>query len=190
MRTGELHNMEKKVFSRRHRQQGTGGGVPRFDNLQPSSPASSRAKRKNGAKDTAPERLLRQSLWKRGLRYRLHCAKLPGKPDIVFASEKIAVFCDGDFWHGRDWESRQEKLKRGANASYWLAKIESNRARDTRNTLILEADGWTVLRFWEGEIRSGPSEVAERIAAALARIRQARKPCGSARSSDPADPSE
>ncbi len=90
-------------------------------------------------------------------------ASLPGKPDIVFPRRRLAVFCDGDFWHGKDWESRRKKLARGTNSSYWIAKIERNRARDLNNRQALEAAGWTVLRFWESEIRLDTTAVAARI---------------------------
>ena len=66
----------------------------------------------------------------------------------------MAVFCDGDFWHGRDWETRRQKLSRGTNSEYWLAKVQRNIERDQQNTRQLQAMGWTVLRFWESQIRS------------------------------------
>ena len=77
---------------------------------------------------------------------------MPGKPDIVFKSARIAIFCDGDFWHGKNWEERKQRLKRGSNPDYWVAKIERNIERDRENTRRLQKDGWTVHRFWESEI--------------------------------------
>lgn len=98
-------------------------------------------------KDTKIELLLRRALWKEGIRgYRLH-SKLPGKPDIAFTKYKIAIFCDGDFWHGykfNEWEGRL--------SPYWHNKIKRNIERDKENDDKLLAEEWTVLHFWEWEI--------------------------------------
>ncbi len=126
--------------------------VPRFSSFKPTSEAASRIKRQNRSRDTKAEVLLRKELWRRGLRYRLHASELPGKPDIVFRRARVVVFCDGDFWHGRRWHELREKLARGANAPYWTAKIAANVARDRRNTRLLHAAGWTVVRLWETDI--------------------------------------
>jgi DNA mismatch endonuclease (patch repair protein) len=75
----------------------------------------------------------------------------------------VAIFCDGDFWHGRDWESRRQKLSRGTNADYWLAKIQRNMERDQQNTASLQAMGWTVLRLWESEIQADPHGLAWKV---------------------------
>jgi DNA mismatch endonuclease (patch repair protein) len=117
------------------------------------------------------ERALRSALWKLGLRYRVDVAALPGRPDIVFASARVAVFCDGDFWHGRDLEKRLAKLARGHNAPYWSAKIRTNVARDRRRDDVLERDGWLVLRFWESDIVRDAPGFAARVAAAVAERR-------------------
>lgn len=138
--------------------------TPRFEPHQPVSEASSRTKRANAAADTGPERMLRRQLWKKGLRFRKNVRTLPGKPDIVFPGTRIAVFCDGDFWHGKDWDLRKRRLIRGANGSYWVAKIESNIARDHRRTDELRRLGWDVVRVWESEIRQECEAVAKRIA--------------------------
>jgi len=82
-----------------------------------------------------------------GLRYRKNVEVLPGKPGIVFLRPKVAVFCDGDFGHGRDWPSRQARLEQGPNATNWLAKIAGNIERDLRNVAELERDGWRVVRL-------------------------------------------
>jgi DNA mismatch endonuclease (patch repair protein) len=79
------------------------------------------------------------------------------------------VFCDGDFWHGRDWEERREKLKAGANAEYWVAKIGRNIERDRKQEALLRESGWVVLRFWESEILADTEGVAGRVLAALQR---------------------
>lgn len=110
-------------------------------------------------KNTEPERKLRKLLWSQGIRgYRIHY-NLPGKPDIVFPKRKIAIFIDGCFWHRcvacfQEPETRKE---------FWMKKINSNVERDLKTTKQLQNDGWTVLRFWEHEIRKTPNEVVEKI---------------------------
>jgi DNA mismatch endonuclease (patch repair protein) len=79
----------------------------------------------------------------------------------------VAIFCDGDFWHGKDWAARQRRLALGANREYWLKKIESNMDRDQQSTAALERLGWRVLRFWESEIRADIRRVLDEVAAAL-----------------------
>jgi DNA mismatch endonuclease, patch repair protein len=103
------------------------------------------------------------------LRYRKNVADLPGHPDILFPRARVAVFCDGDFWHGNNWETRRQKLKAGTNPDYWLAKIQRNMERDRETTLHLEGLGWTVLRFWESEIRADAWKIAKMIGATLAK---------------------
>jgi DNA mismatch endonuclease (patch repair protein) len=142
--------------------------VPRYSEFQPASKLASEIKKKNRSRDTKAELLLRRALWKRGLRYRLHEATLPGKPDIIFAKAQVIIFCDGDFWHGRNWRVRKAKLARGANAPYWLAKIEANILRDRRTTRRLKQLGWMVLRFWETEIFNDVEAV---LAVALGALR-------------------
>lgn len=135
----------------------------------PASARASAAGRGNSKKtDTKCERILRQELWAAGHRYRKNVAGLPGHPDIVFVRAQVAIFCDGDFWHGRDWESRSRKLEAGTNSDYWLAKIQRNMERDYENTLHLERMGWIVLRFWESEIRTSTKDVVRKIEEILA----------------------
>jgi DNA mismatch endonuclease, patch repair protein len=133
--------------------------VPRYSEFRPASQLASDIKKKNRSRDTRAELLLRRALWKQGLRYRLHDATLPGKPDIIFAKARVLIFCDGDFWHGRNWQSRKAKLVRGANAPYWVAKIKANMLRDRRRTRQLRRLGWTVLRFWETDILNNAEAV-------------------------------
>ena len=133
---------------------------PSFTDLKPASEASSRAKRHNRRTDTQHEKMLRRELWRMGLRYRKNVETLPGKPDIVFVRARVAVFCDGDFWHGRNWEEQKSKLCQGTNAEYWLLKIEGNIKRDRLNNALLEADGWSVLRLWETDIKRDPQAAA------------------------------
>jgi DNA mismatch endonuclease (patch repair protein) len=99
------------------------------------------------AKDTKIELMLRKALWKEGIRgYRVNM-KLPGKPDIVFTKYKIVIFCDGDFWHGKDFDIWKERL-----TPYWRQKIQRNIERDKQNDKLLEGEEWNVLHFWENEI--------------------------------------
>lgn len=137
--------------------------APSFAGRRAASSMTSRVKARIRKKDTKPERLLRRALWHAGLRYRLHSKELPGRPDIVFRGERLAVFVDGDFWHGRDWEERRERLANGTNADYWLAKIRYNRERDRRNDIELGQLGWRVLRIWESEIRGDLGVCVERV---------------------------
>lgn len=103
------------------------------------------------SKDTSIEVALRNALWHRGIRYRKNYKRLPGKPDIVITKHRIAVFCDSDYWHGYDWENRHKRIK--SNREYWIPKIERNMQRDKEVTARLQREGWTVLRFWEWQIK-------------------------------------
>lgn len=93
------------------------------------------------------ETIIAHALWHQGIRYRRNYKALPGSPDIAITKYKIAVFIDGEFWHGYDWENRKQRLKR--NRDYWIKKIEENMARDKRDDKLLTDDGWIVLHFWE-----------------------------------------
>ena len=137
--------------------------VPRYELFCPRSAAASRVGAGNRRQDTTPEILLRKALWADGFRYRLHPRTLPGRPDLIISSCSVAIFCDGDFWHGRDWQNRKKKLADGWNAEYWVAKIERNRARDRVVTSALRRLGWRVIRVWEGEVRRDPARVATKI---------------------------
>lgn len=113
------------------------------------------------SKDTSIEIALRLALWHSGIRYRKNYKKLPGKPDIAITRHKIAVFCDSDFWHGYDWENRHQRIK--SNREYWIPKIERNMQRDKEVTVKLQAMGWTVLRFWEWQIKKQLDECVNTI---------------------------
>lgn len=129
--------------------------------------------------DTKPEVLLRSALWKMGLRYRKNVKDLLGKPDVVFPRAKIAIFVDGDFWHGRDWSSRKRRLRSGTNPDYWIAKIEGNIRRDRRQTAKLAKSGWHVLRFWEtdlaGRLWSIVGIVASEVSSSLKKSNDQRR---------------
>lgn len=116
-------------------------------------------------RDTSIEIMLRKELWHMGLRYRKNYGKLPGKPDIAFPGKKVAVFCDSRFWHGYDWENRKDSI--GTNREYWIPKIERNIERDAEVNAELEALGYTVIRFWDFEIKENPRKCAETVFANL-----------------------
>lgn len=108
------------------------------------------------SKNTGPELLLRKALWAKGYRYRLHANDISGNPDIVFRKHKLAIFVDGEFWHGYNWEDKKPKIK--ANKEYWVKKIERTIARDKTNKLLLQEKGYVVLRFWEHQIKFSLAE--------------------------------
>lgn len=105
------------------------------------------------SKDTQIEVLLRKALWNAGIRYRKNYEKLPGKPDIAITKYKIAIFCDGEFFHGKDWDQLREKLSKSNNSEYWKKKIGRNIERDLEVDASIKALGWTVLRFWGKDIK-------------------------------------
>lgn len=100
------------------------------------------------------ETLLAKELWHHGYRYRLNYKKLPGSPDIAIQKYHIAVFVDGEFWHGHDWENRKQRLKN--NREYWIEKIEENMARDSRVDKELIKAGWVPVHFWSKEVKKNP----------------------------------
>lgn len=109
-------------------------------------------------KDTSIEVTLRKALWKRGYRYRKNYKGLPGSPDIVITKWRIVVFCDSEFFHGKDWQVLKPKLEKGNNASYWVKKIQDNIRRDEEIDKKLVADGWTVIHFWGKDILKKTNE--------------------------------
>ena len=117
------------------------------------------------SKDTKPEKKLGSALWSLGIRYRKQY-KIVGKPDFVLVSTKIAIFCDGDFWHGNNWKIRglrsfAEELS--SYTPYWKRKILRNVERDKEVNEILVNNGWVVLRFWESEIKNNAIGCAETV---------------------------
>jgi DNA mismatch endonuclease (patch repair protein) len=124
-----------------------------------------------GSKNTKAEVLLRSLLHRRGLRFRIHVKRLPGTPDIVFTRQRIAVFVDGDFWHGYKFEEWKNKLQ-----PYWSEKITRNRLRDKAHTTALQELGWTVVRIWEHEMKHGPEHCAARIERAVKKNRSLDPP--------------
>lgn len=100
------------------------------------------------SKNSKIELTLRRALWSKGLRYYTHY-NVTGKPDIVFSKKKLAIFVDSHFWHGYDWKNLKKKLKN----EFWFNKISTNIKRDAKVNKVLKSEGWTVMRFWEHEIK-------------------------------------
>ncbi len=103
-------------------------------------------------KDTSIELCLRKALWEKGIRYRKNYSALPGKPDIAITKYRIAVFCDSEFFHGKDWEVLKPRIAKGNNGDYWVEKISRNRQRDRETDQKLLFMGWTVIHFWGKDI--------------------------------------
>ena len=119
-----------------------------YDTTPETSKRMSRVHLKQGKAEV----LLAKRLWHLGFRYRLNDKRLPGSPDIAILKYNIAIFVDGEFWHGQNWEKRKPKLKR--NREYWIAKIEENIARDIRVDQDLRNLGWEPIHFWSKEVLS------------------------------------
>ena len=114
------------------------------------------------SKDTGIEVMLRKELWRRGLRgFRKNYKKLPGKPDIVFTKQKVAIFCDSEFWHGYDWENQKKRFD--TNREFWIGKIEKNIERDRKIDKELQEHGWVVLRFWGFQIKKDVIKSADAV---------------------------
>lgn len=131
------------------------------------------------ARENRSEVLLRKSLFALGFRYRKYDRDLPGRPDIVFRRERVAVFVDGDYWHGRLLRERgvaavKEYFRRDQH-SYWIAKLQRNVDRDNRATGVLEALGWKVVRIWESSVKSDLVGARDRVAAAVTARRKASR---------------
>ncbi len=113
-----------------------------------------RCMQSNKSKGTKPELVLARLLWSCGIRYRKHPKNIIGKPDFCIKKYRLAIFVDGEFWHGRNWKSKKNTLK--GNREFWIAKIERNIERDRKVTQTLQAAGWAVFRFWESDIYRHP----------------------------------
>ena len=108
--------------------------------------------------NTKIEEILRKALWNKGYRYRKNFKDLPGKPDIVITKYKIAIFCDGEFFHGKDWEVLKQRLENSNNSEYWINKISKNMHHDDQVNKELMFMGWTVIRFWGNDIKKNTDE--------------------------------
>ncbi len=131
------------------------------DHLTPMQ--RSRAMKRVKLKDGSLEKLVQAELRAHGLRFRRHVRTLPGRPDIVFASKKVAVFVDGDFWHGWRLPAWEHRL-----SPFWRDKIRTNRARDRRNFRKLRSNGWRVFRLWQHQIVTNLEGSITRIADTVA----------------------
>jgi DNA mismatch endonuclease (patch repair protein) len=115
--------------------------------------------------NTVIEIMLRKRLWHEGIRYRKNYRKLPGSPDIAITKHQIAIFCDGEFWHGKDWEIKKHKIH--SNREYWIVKIERNMRRDDETDRKLRRMGWRVLRFWGVDIEKNLDACVEEVKEAI-----------------------
>lgn len=119
------------------------------------------------SKDSVIEKKLRKALWDRGYRYRKNYKDLPGKPDIVLTKYKIAIFCDGEFFHGKDWKILKPRLEKSNNSEFWKRKIKRNMERDEEVNKQLLFLGWTVIRFWGKDIMKNTEECIRVIEEAI-----------------------
>jgi len=113
------------------------------------------------SKGSKIEDLLAKAIFKNGVRYRRNVKSVFGCPDICIKKYKIAIFCDSEFWHGKDWENRKFDFK--TKQEFWIPKIERNIQRDIEVTQKLKEDGWSVLRFWGKDINRNLKECLNRI---------------------------
>lgn len=126
------------------------------DNLTPKQRSYCMSRIKG--KDTGLELRVRSELHKKGLRFRKHVKDLPGRPDVVFSKARVAVFMDGDFWHGYRFPSWEHKV-----SDFWKTKISRNRERDAKNHRQLRGMGWTVIRLWQHEVQKDFESCINRI---------------------------
>ncbi len=130
------------------------------DNLTPEQRSHCMSRIKG--KDTGLENRVRSELHKRGFRFRKHLKELPGKPDVVFTKDKVAVFIDGDFWHGYRFPEWEHKL-----SDFWKTKISKTIERDAKNHQQLCDMGWTVIQLWQHDLEKSFEECIERIVSAV-----------------------
>ncbi len=130
------------------------------DNLTPEQRSYCMSRIKG--KDTGLERRVRSELHKRGFRFRKHVKDLRGKPDVVFTRAKVAVFIDGDFWHGHRFPTWEHKV-----SDFWKEKISKNRERDKKNHRKLKEMGWTVIRLWQHDLKRDFDGCIDKIVSAV-----------------------
>lgn len=109
-------------------------------------------------KDTSIEVKLRKALFAKGYRFRKNYKAVPGTPDIAFTKYRIAIFCDGEFFHGKDWDIKRQKVLQGTNGGYWVSKIERNIERDNEIDKELKVMDWTAIHFWGKDIQKNLDE--------------------------------
>lgn len=130
-----------------------------------TSPEISRRMSHVKTKKNSSEVMLAKSLWHNGYRYRLNYKELPGSPDIALTKYRIAIFIDGEFWHGKDFEQRKLKLKN--NKEYWIEKIQENIDRDLKNDILLKQNDWFVLHFWSKDVTNYCEQCIDEIIYAI-----------------------
>ncbi|WP_293936064.1 very short patch repair endonuclease [Sphingobacterium sp. UBA5996] len=137
--------------------------VPRFEEAAGfyTSRKRSGMMSKIKSRNSKPELILRQALWSRNIRFRLHDKSLPGTPDIVIKKYKLAIFVDGEFWHGFDWKNKRETIK--SNRLFWIPKIERNMQKDIRVNRALRDMDYVVFRFWTQDILKNLPTVLNQI---------------------------
>lgn len=137
--------------------------VPRFEEAKGfyTSKARSRIMARIKGKNTKSELVFRRALWKAGVRFRVHCKDLPGKPDVSNKTHRFVVFIDGEFWHGFNWSEKKKTIK--SNRGFWLPKIERNIQRDRVNDYKLLQMGYVVFRFWEKEITKDVNSCVKQV---------------------------
>ena len=144
-----------------------------MDNLTPGQRSYCMSQVRN--RDTDLESLVRSRLFRRGWRFRKHISSLPGTPDIVFGRQRIAVFIDGDFWHGYRFPRWEKSLP-----EFWATKIQKNIRRDRKNFATLRRMSWQVIRIWQHEIKQDLDGSVERIEKLLMRRPRDRRDVPSA----------
>ena len=127
--------------------------VPRFSEANGFYTTKKRSKMmsKVRGRDTKAEVKLRKFLWSIGIRYHKNVKRLPGKPDIVIGKYRLIIFIDGEFWHGYNWKRKKHEIR--TNRGFWIPKIERNMQRDAMLNNFYKRKGWTILRFWEHELK-------------------------------------
>ncbi|SHJ61088.1 T/G mismatch-specific endonuclease [Maribacter aquivivus] len=149
--------------------------VPRFNEESGfyTTPQRSKIMSKIKGKNTKPELAFRKALYAKGFRYRIDYKKLIGKPDIALPKYKTVIFIDGEYWHGKNWAERKPKVK--TNREFWIAKIERNIQRDVEVNKELIRLGYTVIRFWETEVKKNLEECITRTIEHLYTVQMSTK---------------
>jgi DNA mismatch endonuclease (patch repair protein) len=120
------------------------------------------------SKDTSIELILRKALWKKGIRYRKNCKDVFGKPDICIKKYRLAIFCDSEFWHGKNFLTGKVPK---TNQRFWIEKLQKNIERDKQVNLFLKSNRWTILRFWEKDIRKNTEKCINTIINTINKIK-------------------
>ena len=124
--------------------------------------------------NTEPEKKLAAALKDLDVRFHRNDVRVFGKPDFVFRKVRLALFVDGDFWHGRTWF--EERAAPATNTDFWIRKFERNRLRDRLVNRTLRRAGWSVLRLWGSDVRTNPVASARRVRNRLRRVTRSRRP--------------